>query len=53
MRAGPATPHGLIAPCAGVLQELAKQADPNLTLDTEAQQARDHLASSALRAQPA
>ena len=24
---------------AGVLQELAKQADPNLTLDTEAQQA--------------
>ena len=53
MRAGPATPHGLIAPRAGVLQELAKQADPNLTLDTEAQQARDHLASSALRAQPA
>ena len=52
VRAGPATPHGLIAPRAGVLQELAKQADPNLTLDTEAQQARDHLAS-ALRAQPA
>jgi transcription initiation factor TFIID subunit TAF12 len=41
-RAGPAAPHGLIAPCAGALQELAKQADPNLTLDTEAQQAREH-----------
>ena len=49
-RAGPAVPYGLIAPCAGVRQELAKQADPNLTLDTEAQQARDHLAFRAARA---
>ena len=53
-RAGPtdrAARLRLIAPlCCCASQELAKQADPNLTLDNEAQQARDQLASQRARA---
>ena len=37
-------------PCAAAPQELAKQADPNLTLDNEAQQARGQLGSQRARA---
>ena len=37
-------------PCAAAPQELAKQADPNLTLDNEAQQAREQPASQRARA---